>query len=312
MLGFGCSALVGGNTTAESMRLLETAFDAGIRHFDVARVYGTGDAERLLGRFADGRRNELVIATKFGIRPLPPSASVNVAKRVLRPVLRRSKPLLGLARRHAARAVLQPPRFGRDEALESLATSLGALATDRIDIFLLHECEAADWDDPALQEALAEQRSVGRIVAYGTATSREQTGAVLKNGRWQPDVIQFESDARADRIDPLGRAGVPRRIVHSCLKNVLPLLRDRVTARPDVASAWSAELGVDARSLEELAALALSSELHRNAGGVVLFSSNRPSRISTYADAVRERRFAPEQCGAFAGRVRQLGPTAVV
>ena len=98
-LGFGCSALVGGRTRRESLRLLDAAWDAGIRHFDTARVYGSGDAEELLGSFAGGRRSAMTITTKFGIEPLPSNPATAIAKGTVRRLLRRSRPLLALARR---------------------------------------------------------------------------------------------------------------------------------------------------------------------------------------------------------------------
>lgn len=47
VLGFGCSALssVGGK---KALGLLGAAFDAGVRHFDVARYYGYGESEGIL------------------------------------------------------------------------------------------------------------------------------------------------------------------------------------------------------------------------------------------------------------------------
>jgi D-threo-aldose 1-dehydrogenase len=50
-LGFGCSGIIGSNTRTESLGLLSTAVELGIRHFDVARSYGSGDAEAILGDF---------------------------------------------------------------------------------------------------------------------------------------------------------------------------------------------------------------------------------------------------------------------
>jgi D-threo-aldose 1-dehydrogenase len=47
VLGFGCAALMG-RGERHAQRLLETAFDAGIRHFDLAPLYGQGDAEKAL------------------------------------------------------------------------------------------------------------------------------------------------------------------------------------------------------------------------------------------------------------------------
>ena len=44
-LGYGCSSIMGALGRRQSLRLLEAAYDAGIRHFDVAPMYGYGEAE---------------------------------------------------------------------------------------------------------------------------------------------------------------------------------------------------------------------------------------------------------------------------
>src|SRR6185503_14619010 len=57
-LGFGCASLMRVPSRREREALLGEAFEQGIRHFDVARMYGLGAAESELGRFARGRREE--------------------------------------------------------------------------------------------------------------------------------------------------------------------------------------------------------------------------------------------------------------
>jgi aryl-alcohol dehydrogenase-like predicted oxidoreductase len=51
---------------AESLRALNRAFDLGVTFFDTAANYGAGHSERLLGQAFRQRRDEVVIATKFG------------------------------------------------------------------------------------------------------------------------------------------------------------------------------------------------------------------------------------------------------
>jgi aryl-alcohol dehydrogenase-like predicted oxidoreductase len=51
----------------ESIRAIRRALDLGITFFDTADVYGAGQSERILGRALEGRRDEVVIATKFGV-----------------------------------------------------------------------------------------------------------------------------------------------------------------------------------------------------------------------------------------------------
>jgi len=53
---------------AEALATLEAAVEQGITHFDTAEVYGPWRNEELLGRLLPGRRERLVIASKFGFK----------------------------------------------------------------------------------------------------------------------------------------------------------------------------------------------------------------------------------------------------
>src|SRR5207237_10148928 len=53
-------------------RVVHAALDAGITLFDTAELYGEGRSEEYLGRALRGRRQNAVIATKFGYRNAPP------------------------------------------------------------------------------------------------------------------------------------------------------------------------------------------------------------------------------------------------
>jgi aryl-alcohol dehydrogenase-like predicted oxidoreductase len=50
----------------ESIAAIHAALDAGITFFDTANIYGAGHSERVVGRALAGRRDQVVIATKFG------------------------------------------------------------------------------------------------------------------------------------------------------------------------------------------------------------------------------------------------------
>lgn len=68
-LGLGCmgmSEFYGPSDDDQSLETLAAALDLGINFFDTADMYGVGHNERLLGRFLEGRREKVVLATKFG------------------------------------------------------------------------------------------------------------------------------------------------------------------------------------------------------------------------------------------------------
>jgi aryl-alcohol dehydrogenase-like predicted oxidoreductase len=77
-MGMGCWAIGGpwtinGNQAGwgdvddeESIRAIRRALDLGITLFDTAANYGAGQSERILGQALADRRDEVIIATKFG------------------------------------------------------------------------------------------------------------------------------------------------------------------------------------------------------------------------------------------------------
>ena len=66
-VGVGCNAF-GTRIDEDRVReVVDAAFDVGVTLFDTADVYGRGASEELLGRALGGRRDEVVVATKFGM-----------------------------------------------------------------------------------------------------------------------------------------------------------------------------------------------------------------------------------------------------
>ena len=129
-LGFGCASLFRISNRVQRLELLHTAYDAGIRHFDVAPMYGLGLAERELGAFARGRRAELTIATKFGIKPTPIARTLAHAQGPIRHVFEVKPAVREQARTHAgapSRLLYELGGYDAAGARRSLERSLRAL-----------------------------------------------------------------------------------------------------------------------------------------------------------------------------------------
>jgi aryl-alcohol dehydrogenase-like predicted oxidoreductase len=71
-IGLGTMAMSGyyldpNSSDTESIRAIQRALELGVIHIDTAEIYGPYDNEELVGRALNGRRNDVVVATKFGL-----------------------------------------------------------------------------------------------------------------------------------------------------------------------------------------------------------------------------------------------------
>jgi len=83
-VGLGCmgmSEFYGPSEDAASIGVLHHAIDLGVTFWDTADMYGTGRNEQLVGRALEGRRDEVVLATKFAIQRGPDGSVVGVSGR---------------------------------------------------------------------------------------------------------------------------------------------------------------------------------------------------------------------------------------
>jgi D-threo-aldose 1-dehydrogenase len=299
-IGFGGSNLLGPRSKAEARALLEAAFDAGIRHFDVARSYSSGDAELVVGDFLKSYRDQVTITTKFGIQP-PKLASG------LRPLIGWARKLMklspGLRKALGNRSgqMTRSGAFGVEDARASLQASLDALGVEHIDIYLLHEASSADCS-PELLVFMNQVVTAGTIGRFGVGSDFPK---VIEIAREHPEfsgVLQFENSAILRNLDHL-RKSVPAQfftITHGAFGRSFSRVRDYLARNPNALKLWKKEIGADCGDPAELAALIFGSAVRANDGGIVLFSSTRPESIRRNVRLVEEDHFSPEQLDRFA------------
>jgi D-threo-aldose 1-dehydrogenase len=304
-IGFGCNALLGPRSRREGVALLAEAYEAGVRHFDVARAYSSGDAEGVLGEFLAGRRDRSTVTTKFGLQPPPGGgAGMRWAKTLARRLMRLSPRLRKALGARAGQRLVQGA-FSVEQARASLETSLGELQTDHVELLLLHEASASDCS-PELAAYLRDETTAGRIACFGVGTRSDRAREIARD---RPDfarVLQFEDNAIRRNLEALDPPPTTFTITHGALGGGLTSLRTYLDARPDVARRWSVALGLDLDdSTGTLAPLLLAYAQHANPGGIVLFSSTRRQAIRENLRAIAERRFPPDQLDLFSTLSRE-------
>lgn len=138
-IGFGAWQLGnahdwGAMTDDEGIQLVHAALDRGCNFFDTAPGYGHGASEELLGKALQGRRDDVVINTKFGHRA---NGTTDFSAAAIRP---------------------------------SIEESLRRLRTDYIDSLILHNppFEYLNGNSPQY-EVLEQLKTQGKIRAYGAS-----------------------------------------------------------------------------------------------------------------------------------------------
>lgn len=285
-LGFGCSSLMGAMGRRESLAVLETAFDAGVRHFDVAPMYGYGKAESCLGEFLQRHRAEVTVTTKYGISPPKRSTLLSLGRRVAGPVVKRlpglKQRLIGIA--NAAACSEEKPLFTAEQARQSLERSLAALRTDHIDVWLLHEVQSENLQDDSLFECLEDEVKKGTIGTFGIGSEAGKIGSLLENRPTYCRTLQYEWSA----LDAPIPQGESFRIHHRALAGNFHSLHTALTARPEVCQRWSASTGIDIGVANNLAALMLKAALVINPASVILFSSKNALHMRRNVDVVSD------------------------
>ena len=158
----------------DALDTFAAAFQAGVRHFDTAPLYGFGLSETRVGKaLANWPRDQLVISTKVGwaLEPLEPDQrpSIDIYENVPR-----FQPVMN---------------YSRDSILRSFEESLKRLDLDRVDIVMMHDPDEAasaiegrdlyesSHFDQAMDEAypvLDDLRRQGTIQAIGVGINQWQ------------------------------------------------------------------------------------------------------------------------------------------
>ncbi|MCG8607226.1 aldo/keto reductase [bacterium] len=138
------SQIYGNVPESDALAAIHSAIEVGINIFDTAPLYGTserdGVAEEILGRALKGKRDSVIISSKFGRNPTDENK----------------------------------PNFHAQRCVNSVEASLRRLATDRIDILFFHSPFSPDEIHDDVWEALGKLKDEGKIGFVGHSISMFQ------------------------------------------------------------------------------------------------------------------------------------------
>lgn len=279
-IGLGCAGLAGRLSKAQSLAVLEAAAEGGVTHFDVARSYGYGGAERALGEFLRAHgRDAFTVTTKAGVAP-PGGIGRLKGARVLARKLANLHPTIRSRVNLAANRGVREGRFAVADMSDSFATSLSALGVEQVDLLLVHECTAADLTDE-LREWLDSRIAAGETHAWGIAATssdaeqivseREVSAVQVPVPLLHPLPLVLE---RADRL----------RIRHSVLREDLARVADYL-ADPSARMHWERELD-HPLSDEGVALLLLQLALSERTDDFVLVGTQHPAKAAALGGVV--------------------------
>ncbi|MGB2997756.1 MAG: aldo/keto reductase [Phycisphaerae bacterium] len=181
----------GGTDDEAAIAGIRKAVDLGMTSIDTAPVYGFGHSERIVGQAVKGRRNEIQLLTKFGLR-----WDIEQGTNPFHSTLPDGTPVT--VRKYA----------GRKSVIEECERSLKRLGTDHIDLYQHH------WPDPATpieetMEALDRLLKQGKILAAGVSN-------------YSPEQM-----AEAQRVVPLASSQPPYSMIRRDIEDdVLPYCRE--------------------------------------------------------------------------------------
>lgn len=148
-------------TAADVREILTAARDCGINLIDTAECYGDHLSESLIGETLPGRREDWVIATKWG--------------------------------HQFHECFKRDPGYGPADLMTQLDASLKALRTDYVDLLQFHSGDDAQFATPGMWEAAAEAKRQGKVRFLGTSISSNTADShqVDRSTEVGVDVIQL-------------------------------------------------------------------------------------------------------------------------
>jgi len=242
-LAYGTASIHRVFSRSQREKLIYTAIDCGINHFDSSPFYGDGISEYTLGYATRKFRNNISIASKIGITP-----KQGITNNSLIVWQRR------LASKLLPNYKLDESHWKVDQLEKSFFSSLKRLQTDYIDFLFLHEPELALMDMEKISEFLEKIRKQGYIIQYGVSGEGKKLLPFTERHKNLSQIIQTR--------DSLGKQEASQFFS----------IQDSIIYTYGYFSNNSSSIKLPTSDI-------LKKALERNLHGKVIFSTNKISRL---------------------------------
>ncbi len=167
----------------DCVRIIHAALDAGVNFIDTADVYSNGESEEIVGKAIKGRRDHVVLATKFFAAMADPNGS--------------STNRQGASRRWI---------------VQEVENSLRRLGTDHIDLYQQHRFDPATAPEETLS-ALSDLVHQGKIRAFGSSTFAAER---IVEAQWTSDRLGLERYRCDQPPYSIFRRAIERAVLPTC------------------------------------------------------------------------------------------------
>ncbi len=247
-IGFGTATLHHKFNSKERQKLLFSAYEEGITHFDTSPYYGHGLAEIDLSLFSKGIRSNLTITTKVGFYP-------SFGMRSRSPVGVWTRSLCG---KIASQLSKPDVDYAVDRAKQSLENSLRAIKSSYVDFLLIHEPNVSLIRTEEWEAWLDNSKKTGKIRAYGLAGTSEKIAPFLGD-EGLANIIQTNDSFKKNEAFNVLRAGRDLQFTYGYFSSLSQ--EDKIFSD----------------------SLLMKKALHLNRTGVILISSLKSERIKALA-----------------------------
>lgn len=295
-LGFGCASLMSLKTNKEREQIIKTAINNGILHFDLARFYGLGEAEKVFSLAIGNCSKDITISSKFGINDKVAESSLKNSQELIRKIINKSDFLKQLLKKIYSLQI-QERNYETENFYKSLSLTKQALNTNYLDLYFIHEPLSYKQLSNNIFDSLIKIKFEKIIGSFGISGNLKIIYNIIeKFNLVDIEVIQYEinkqNDFYLEKINSLIKEKNLLKIRFGLIRKYLEKLSFFIKNNPQISHEWSNKLNVDLNNFENLPFVLVASTLSKYPNDLLLYSSTKVERLRNLLNKLNDPCFS--------------------